>query len=227
MAAYWSTSKAWTPWQLVRMSCHVPTLAQPIFACGSDSVVSPPASPQAKRQRGGHDSPDQVGSTAAVPSPSPGVSLISVVGSPLAGHSKHTKGNAQTCRGCHRQAGVSSCYINPDDIVPWALPPNRGKFCKGCYATWRALHSGEHSLGLFPVWLGEHSNRRRFILELVAFLSLKKDGIPRITAGMIRERFVAFRFHAQVLELPLLPSVLMPLAEDVAKTRVSSLASAP
>ena len=191
------------------------TSALPNVADGCAAVDSPPATPQGKRRRGGQVD----GATAGVTSPSPGGSLTSGAGSPRAGRSTDKKKTPQCCPGCLRLAGISPCYINPCVTVTWAFSDNRGKFCKDCYTTWRSLHSGQLSLTQFAAWLGDHSNRMSFVLELVAFLSLFKDGASRITSSMIIERVTGFRFFAQMFGVPLEPSVVMPLADYMAKNK--------
>ena len=92
------------------------------------------------------------------------------------------------CIGCHRSRENGTCYIVPSEDIQWALPDNRGLWCKDCFCCWRTCFSQSHSLTLFAVWLKSPVNEQAFESRLVAFLSLKTEGDDRITACMVSDR---------------------------------------
>ena len=118
------------------------------------------------------------------------------------------------CIGCHRSRENGTCYIVPSEDMQWALPDNRGLWCRDCFSCWRTCFSQSHSLTLFAVWLKSPVNEQAFESRLVAFLSLKREGHDRITGAMVGDRLESMKFIFQMVGLPLEPSAVV-LVEEI------------
>jgi len=37
------------------------------------------------------------------------------------------------CSGCGRNCVVGRCWVDPDEMIQWALPQQRGLWCRDCF----------------------------------------------------------------------------------------------
>jgi hypothetical protein len=84
------------------------------------------------------------------------------------------------CHGCTRTP-VCNDFVRAGDVVSWALPDNRGCWCKDCYTVYRTYYSRIKSLTMFNHWLrSEDANWHEFVQVLIAYLSLAHEGAKQI-----------------------------------------------
>lgn len=110
---------------------------------------------------------------------------------------------ASYCLGCQRQKGVDRCFLVTEKVVEWAWSDGRGRFCLDCYSTWRTLYKDTHTLSLFTSWIRSPGNRKGFLVNLAASLSLVWEGAKRITSQMIKDRVALIKFLSRLLGFPL------------------------
>ena len=128
---------------------------------------------------------------------------------------------ARVCPGCTRMRGVSTCYVHPEREVEWGLANGRGSFCSDCLRVWRTLHSVDVTLTLYKEKLKDGEARRQHLMELVAFVSLLREGPDgrTITSAMLTIRIDTLKFVLHWLGIPSLPLRMVPLEELVPLTR--------
>ena len=116
------------------------------------------------------------------------------------------------CIGCGRSRLNGKCFIKNTPLV-WALPDGRGAWCRDCFSTWRTLYSPVVTLVLFAVWLQKPENARQFEFNFVALLSLKYEGIERITEPALLARKAMLEWVFKMLAIPLGPFQIMRLRD--------------
>eukprot|EP00959_Pyramimonas_sp_CCMP1952_P450133 9425321-Pyramimonas_sp.AAC.1 len=119
------------------------------------------------------------------------------------------------CLGCKRVFGVSRCYFNPAEPVPWGLPAGRGAWCKDCHTCWRTVYREEYTLPVFGDWMTRH--RDSWEKSSLAYLSLKFEKYDKITAGMVKDRVRVLNFVSNLIGVPLTPFVVISLKDAAAK----------
>ena len=84
--------------------------------------------------------------------------------------------NPKVCGGCKRQCGVSPCFYNDGETVPWAYPDGRGNWCKDCYSVYRTWFQKVAGLMTFQAWLDAHAGHRAcFDDALWSYITQKFD----------------------------------------------------
>lgn len=136
------------------------------------SDASPVASTSCKKRR-----PSRFRPSSSLRDPSPDDS---------AADSTLQAGEIKTCMGCARtQHGP--CYINIGEVVPWAFTDGRGNLCRDCHGLWRLLYNA-HGLNMFGKHLAHPMERQTWEWDFIAFVSLRIEGIERLTASMVMQR---------------------------------------
>jgi hypothetical protein len=116
------------------------------------------------------------------------------------------------CAGCGRSQLHSTCYIKRTPIQ-WGLPDGRGMWCRDCHNCWRLMYAAVSTLVMFAVWLRRPTNATEWEFTLVSFLSLKQEGIERVSEGMVRTRKAMLEFVFRMLSVPTGPFEVMSLGE--------------
>ena len=97
------------------------------------------------------------------------------------------------CEGCFRTAGTGVCFIAKGELVVWALPPRKnlkypGAWCRECFSVWRLVLRSHLSLSFLVVHLRSYANRLQFIIDLVAYCTLRREGKERVRKEHVRTR---------------------------------------
>lgn len=127
-------------------------------------------------------------------------------GSPSAGDPTEK----QPCPGCKRLYGQSGCFI-AGGLVQWSLPGGRGAWCRECFNLWRICFQPHCKLFAMHDWLLTSSNYDEWELCFAAYVSLKREGVERVTELSILGRKSAIEFALRLLSLPSAPFEVMPL----------------
>lgn len=124
------------------------------------------------------------------------------------------------CLGCGRGAQTGKDWLQEGVKVSWAFNQARGQWCADCHTVWRTSFE-RHSLRFFADWLQIPENREEWQEAYVAHLSLLFEAMPKITAGMVRDRVRVVKFLQQLVGFTLSPTIVVPLAEHLAATRTA------
>ena len=57
------------------------------------------------------------------------------------------------CSGCSRNCVVGRCWVNIDEMIQWALPQQRGLWCRDCFNLWRLCFQSRTTLVMLPCHL--------------------------------------------------------------------------
>lgn len=145
---------------------------------------------------------------------SAGASTPAKIPSPPSGKCSRNKPREEKapCPGCDRDPDGGAFGVK-GEVVMWALPEARGLWCKDCFTVWRTVYGCSHSLTVFTMWLKHDSNLTEFQLNLLAYLSLKREGCDKIARETILMRAESLRFCLRLLCLPCGPSIVVPLRD--------------
>jgi hypothetical protein len=94
--------------------------------------------------------------------------------------------HGKRCSGCLRVCGVDKSYYVTDKPFAWLYADGRGEWCKDCGNTFRLLYKNVMSLPTFTRWLRDH--RVEFLGNLLAVVTLRKEGIKHVTAEAVQKR---------------------------------------
>ena len=132
------------------------------------------------------------------------------------------------CVGCGRSSVSGKCYIRHNPL-PWGLPDCRGAWCRDCFNCWRLVYSKVCTLVMFAQWLRKPHNAIEWEFVFVSFLSLKYEGLERVSETMVHNRKCMMEFVFRMLALPTGPFEVMKFAdyrgEQVEAGRLISLVS--
>jgi len=92
------------------------------------------------------------------------------------------------CSGCYRTYGVDKHFWLPKEEVPLLYADGRGEWCKDCNCLFRVMYKASMTLSLFGRWLKNDSNRADFCGNLLAYLTMKYDGINHIGKPQLEQR---------------------------------------
>ena len=145
------------------------------------------------RQRGGEAAADEFGL---------------VVAQPLEDNECEDK----ECIGCFRSCRNGLCWFSLL-LVAWALPGQRGQWCKDCFNCWRLMFSNQATLIVFTQWLRRDINFCKWELTLLAYLSLKKDGSDRVSENMVHTRVATLTWSFQAMNVPITRGIISKLSE--------------
>eukprot|EP00972_Heterocapsa_arctica_P116354 16452387-Heterocapsa_arctica.AAC.1 len=130
----------------------------------------------------------------------------------------------KTCSGCQRSANAGRCWIRPVERVVWALPEYRGLWCRDCHSVWRLRFQNRMPLVTLPAhFRSKEAIQCEFDLGLIAFISLRRQGIERISSPVLAERMEMIEWLLTAFGVPLTSFVVMPLAEVPSTTTASQL----
>ena len=136
---------------------------------------------------------------------------------PASPTSASTERVKRPCPGCSRTCDEGLDCVTPCTPVAWALPDNRGAWCKGCFSVWRTKYSTSMSLSIFGAWLSKGTNGEDFLLHLIAFFCLKAEGVDKITAALLTGRAESLKIALRLLGLPVSPCTVVALQDIVDK----------
>ena len=120
------------------------------------------------------------------------------------GHALPVRTRRSGCPGCGRVYGVSKDFVDLAKPVRWHHSDGAGKWCLDCTSTWRVAHAGTYSsLVIFEkVYLADEINKAAWTYELVAYISLAKEGVVKIRPGDLVNRVELLKWVLQMLSLP-------------------------
>lgn len=124
----------------------------------------------------------------------------------------------KVCQGCFRAFKIDASFIAagpPQDFV-WLYPNSRGNLCRDCGSVYRIAHKHSMTTAMFlQRWLVIESNRRTWLKQLIAYLSLKVDGLNHITLAQIQGpvRMLEWLFASLQLPFPTMEVVMQPGAD--------------
>ena len=130
------------------------------------------------------------------PSSSGGSACHSEGGAPSVGVSKKA---SEGCCGCGRIAGVSPDFLIVGETCAWAFQNGRGQWCRECHRVHQHNWQQTHSLTYFPQWLSEPKNRIQWEETLLADLSLRWEGVGKVTGDMVAKRVNVFKWLWNVI----------------------------
>ena len=107
------------------------------------------------------------------------------------------------CNGCKRNSRRSRSFFK-DDKVEWGLPDERGNWCRDCLTLHRTYFGNDiKSLVIFKVWLTQETNNMILWRQLfVAYCSLAKEGLHKISKVKIENRVQVLRWCFKLLNIP-------------------------
>jgi hypothetical protein len=118
------------------------------------------------------------------------------------------------CSGCRRSAVHGKCWINAEEIVRWALPNQRGLWCRDCFNVWRLQFADRFKLVVMPSYFRQSPEIiAEFELSLVAYISIRRGGVERVSAPLLRERMELIRWLLSVYGVPSNNFVIVPFGE--------------
>ena len=120
------------------------------------------------------------------------------------------------CGGCHRQYGVSPCYVDRTAIVEWGQGGGRGGWCNDCYSLFRTWFLENHDLTYFLEWLdADRKHREEFQEVFLAFISLKAEGEgeTKVTKKKLSERLRVLKWVWAHTGSHPAETVVIPLAD--------------
>lgn len=100
------------------------------------------------------------------------------------------------CAGCKRSPS-SPCFLGPGTVT-WALPNNRGAWCKDCFGCWRLLYAGKATLVMFGLYSDRPENIGEWEVSWVSYMSLRKEGFDRLSEQQVVARREALGFAAKM-----------------------------
>jgi len=128
------------------------------------------------------------------------------------------------CSGCQRSSTSGKCWIRPEDPVAWHLPELRGLWCRDCHSVWRLRFQNRMPLVTLPAhFRSKEAIQCEFDLGLVAFISLRRQGLDRVSGPALAERMEMVEWLLAAFGVPLRSFVVMPLAEVPSTTTASQL----
>lgn len=126
----------------------------------------------------------------------------------------------RACYGCARVYGVSRCWFTGQP-VQWGAAQGRGHWCRECQTCWRTCFSESHTMVFFAKWLRQPlsygANFALWEAHLLAFLSLRKEGIARITQPQVEQRMRLLDFVNALQGMRARHSMVEVLSDVVAK----------
>lgn len=122
------------------------------------------------------------------------------------------------CVGCSRMRDApGGDWFDASGPVPWAYAGNRnpgkGCWCRECFIVWRTLYEDTVGLSVMKSHLEEPANRHEFMLEVAALITLRKEGVDKITSPLLLARKLAIRTAVRLLCVPWRPSCVVPLSD--------------
>lgn len=119
------------------------------------------------------------------------------------------------CPGCKRHILTGTCFVQPGAPLAWALPNGRGSWCRDCFGCWRLRYSASCNLFMLASYIAEGNSRREWILDLVAYLSLKREGIERVPDVQLAARRATLDWVVNMLCLDPCPGHAIRLQDMV------------
>ena len=134
---------------------------------------------------------DDVGASSAQGTPRKPKAARTDAGSPgssVGGSPASKKANADQCAGCGRVANQSPDFLIVGEVCAWAFPNGRGHWCQQCHRVHQSNFQQSHALAYFPQWLSDPENRKVWEETLLADLSLRWEGVGKVTGDMVTKR---------------------------------------
>ena len=120
----------------------------------------------------------------------------------------------KVCAGCARSSVHGRCFIRPDERLSWALPHSRGAWCRDCLNVWRLWFIDRMHLVTLPRHLKLTAGvQTDFDLALIAYVSLRRQGVERISKSALSDRIDLIKWLAATLGIPSFGFMVVPLSE--------------
>jgi len=143
----------------------------------------------------------------------------------LEGEAELGEDGGKACNGCSRLRG-GPCWITPGEEVVWGLPNGRGMWCRDCFTVWRLRYGGRVRLIAMPAhFKSSVETLTDFEVGLVSFLSLRRDGMERVTAQQLSTRMTLVQWVLEAFGVPLQSFMVVPLCEATTLSSASQLVS--
>ena len=105
------------------------------------------------------------------------------------------------CHGCWRMTCLDCSYfLGEKGQVPWAYPDGRGDWRKDCVGVYRLEYRAYMTMAVFQKHL--HHHREDFAAKLLAYLSLKFQGVQHVTKEMLQARQGLLEFVFKIAGVP-------------------------
>ena len=117
------------------------------------------------------------------------------------------------CPGCGRTPMSRNFFDN--DIVTWALPNHRGKWCKDCHGCWRLGYSSHVSLVMLAAQLRDPQAWQEWALSLICYACLRREGLKHMTEVLLNMRIDFLKVCLRMLGIPAGPFCIRFLANAV------------
>lgn len=108
----------------------------------------------------------------------------------------------KTCAACWRSFKTDKAFLTAGADFAWLYADGRGAYCRDCANTYRVMPKAGMNLGYFELWITQLGHRLLFWKELVAYMSLKKDGLSHVTMALISARLNMLEWLFNFLQLP-------------------------
>ena len=107
------------------------------------------------------------------------------------------------CRGCSRSSTNGTCWIRLGEEIVWGLPNKRGLWCRDCFSVWRLRFSTRFRLMTMPAHFKTSEEVvKEFEQALVAYVSLRREGLDRIHTSALAQRVDLIHWLFQELVHP-------------------------
>lgn len=143
--------------------------------------------------------------------------------SPLSTGVDQDDGDAnKDCLACGRSCSKGKSLVDPEADLPWGLPECRGVYCGECFPTWRLALKDEVKIVFLKAYLRDPDNKANFQLTLLAWVSLRREGVTRMKRGVLMTRLESLKFMLTALGIPTMPFIIRAMAQDVASPDLES-----
>ena len=118
------------------------------------------------------------------------------------------------CSGCGRST-LSFCWARPCERLTWGLPNFRGAWRRDGFNLWRLWFQPQTTLVMLAVHIGDGTTdfAEVWYIALLSWVSLRRQGVDRITSSMLSERIELVKFILKALGFPMRNFLVVPLME--------------
>lgn len=127
----------------------------------------------------------------------------------------------KACQGCSRRPG-DACFYGSAGGVEWANSQHRGLWCRDCFNCWRLAFSKRATLLMFVIFLRDARNRREWFSALLAYLSLRRDNVVRVTEASLHARRELLDWVSRMVCCPMGPIEVIPLSSMTDTTNLEA-----
>ena len=119
----------------------------------------------------------------------------------------------RNCLACDRSYMFGKSMVDPGERMAWGLPEGRGIYCGECFPTWRLGLKDDVEIAFLQAYLRDAGNKAEFNLMLLAWVSLRREGVSRMQKHVLMMRLESLKFVLHALGLPIRPFVVRVLGD--------------